>query len=1152
MKKILDYIGKTSYFKELSKKYDLNEELYITNTNDNISLLMLIYLFNKNDESLLIVTPNLYKAQKVYDSLSILLAEEQVSFYPQDEFITTEMLAMSKEFKFERINTIKKIIENNKSIIVTNTTGLLKYQLPLSKWEKAIIRLLKGDIVDIENLPKLLVSYGYKKELTVEKQGQFSLRGGIFDIFPLNSENPIRIDFFDDEVDSIRYFDVNTQRSTIKTNEAVIYPLYEFFYSDNELDIIKNKVDELKKKYNFSENSIIRIKNDLENLENHNEVEKLSRYISLLVDKPSTIVDYLGNKSVIYWDHKKIKENYDDIVRDITDWYDNTGDYPKLGFNLIKDMNYIYSSKSLYLDVFGDNKIRNKDKVINVRAKEAVLYNNNLHMAINDFKKYDKYTTLIVAFSSIKALKQFVDLVDDKVNYSIIGVNDKIQEKRVNFIVDENAISFELFDINTIVLTEENLFKRKELKKPRYKSSIKDAKKLTNVDELKKGDHIVHYDYGIGRFLGVVNMTLGKTTNDYIHIAYKGDDSLYIPIENIKLIQKYMGSEGMKPRLNKLGGAEWAKTKQKVRKKIKDIADKLIKLYAAREEAKGFAFSEDTDLQIEFEADFPYQETKDQLTAVEDIKKDMESTMPMDRLLCGDVGFGKTEVAMRAAFKAVLDNKQVAYLAPTTVLTRQHYYTFKDRFDKHGIRVELLNRFITKAKQRKIIEQIKLGNVDIVIGTHRILSKDIVFSDLGLLIIDEEQRFGVEHKEKIKEIKINVDVLSLSATPIPRTLQMAIMGVKSMSLLETPPANRYPIQTYVLERNDTITRDAIYRELARNGQIFYLYNKVEDIDLIANKIQRLVPEAKVCFAHGKMSRIKLENVIESFLDKEYDVLVSTTIIETGIDIPNANTLLIHDSDRLGLSQLYQIRGRVGRSDRIAYSYLMYKKNKQLTEEAVKRLKVIKEFTELGSGFKIAMRDLSIRGAGDILGSEQSGFMDSIGIDLYLEMLKDEIAIQRGEKVDPDEISTPKPTIKVQVNKYIDNNYVANDFIKIEIHRKIANIKSREDINSLIDELKDRFGVPSNEVILYMYEKLFEYLAIEKGIEKIRETKNNVSFILSKEHSTNINGQYLFMKANDISKFIRFTYRLEKLNIIIDTIKLDKHYLYYIVELLENM
>jgi transcription-repair coupling factor (superfamily II helicase) len=1110
-----------------------------------------MYLFNKNKESILIVTPNLYKAQKVYDNLSNLLKEDQLSFYPQDEFITTEMLAMSKEFKFERINTIKKIIEKKKSIIVTNTTGLLKYQLPISKWEKAILRVLKGDIVDLETLPKQLISHGYKRELTVEKQGEFSLRGGIFDVFPLNSENPIRIDFFDDEVDSIRYFDINTQRSTIKTKEAVIYPLYEFFYTDEELDIIKDKINLTIKNNSFNDNTLTRIQSDIENLENHNDIEKLSRYISVLVDKPETIVDYLGNNTVIYWDHKKIKDNYKDIVRDITDWYENTEDYPKIGFDLIKDMNYIYNSKSLYLDVFGDSKVKKQSNIINVRAKETTLYNNNIHMAISDFKKYDKYTTLIVAFNSDKTLKQFTDLIDEKINYSIIGRNDQIQEKRVNLIVEESAISFELFDINTILLNEENLFKRKELKKARYKSSIKDAKKLTNIEELKKGDHIVHYDHGIGRFLGVVNMTLGKHTNDYIHIAYKGDDSLYIPIENIKLIQKFVGSEGLNPRLNKLGGAEWAKTKQKVRKKIKDIADKLIKLYAAREEAKGFAFSKDTDLQIDFEADFPYQETPDQLSSIEDIKKDMESTMPMDRLLCGDVGYGKTEVALRAAFKAVLDNKQVAYLAPTTVLTRQHYYTFKDRLDKHGIKVELLNRFITKSKQRKILEQIKLGNVDIVIGTHRILSKDIKFSDLGLLIIDEEQRFGVEHKEKIKEIKINIDVLSLSATPIPRTLQMAIMGVKSMSLLETPPANRYPIQTYVLERNDTITRDAIYRELARDGQIFYLYNKVEDINIIANKIQRLVPEAKVCFAHGKMSRIKLENVIESFLDREFDVLVSTTIIETGIDIPNANTLLIHDSDRLGLSQLYQIRGRVGRSDRIAYSYLMYAKNKQLNEEAVKRLKVIKEFTELGSGFKIAIRDLSIRGAGDILGSEQSGFMDSIGIDLYLGMLKDEIAIQRGEKEDPEEISKT-PTIKVQVNKFIDDNYVANDFIKIEIHRKIANIQSKEDINSLIEELKDRFGIPSKEIILYMYEKLFEHLATSKGIEKVRETKNNITFILSKEHSSKINGEYLFMKANDISKFIRFTYRLDKLNIIIDTIKLDKHYLYYIVELLENM
>ncbi|MCK5388285.1 MAG: DEAD/DEAH box helicase, partial [Candidatus Izimaplasma sp.] len=598
------------------------------------------------------------------------------------------------------------------------------------------------------------------------------------------------------------------------------------------------------------------------------------------------------------------------------------------------------------------------------------------------------------------------------------------------------------------------------------------------------------------------------------------------------------------------GSADWAKTKQRVRKRIKDIADRLIKLYAAREEAKGFAFSEDIDLQTDFEAGFEYQETEDQIKAIEDVKKDMESTLPMDRLLCGDVGYGKTEVALRAAFKAVLDNKQVAYLAPTTVLTRQHYYTFKERLDQHGIRVELLNRFITKSKQKKILHDIRIGAVDIVIGTHRILSADMKFDDLGLLIIDEEQRFGVEHKEKIKEIKINIDVLSLSATPIPRTLQMAIMGVKSMSLLETPPANRYPIQTYVLERNDSIIRDAIERELARNGQTFYLYNRVDDINVIANKVQRLVPGARVCFAHGKMSRVALENVIEAFLDKQYDVLVSTTIIETGIDIPNANTLIIHDSDRLGLSQLYQIRGRVGRSDKIAYAYLMFKKHKQLNEEAVKRLKVIKEFTELGSGFKIAIRDLSIRGAGDILGTEQSGFMDSIGLDLYLEMLKDEIAIQRGEKEEPAE-ETKKP-IKLKVSKYIDSSYIDNDYIKIEMHRKISDIQSKKDIERLIEEFKDRFGIPSKEIIIYMYEKLFEYLALQKGVEKVRETKNNITFILTKEKSQEINGEYLFMKANDISKSIRFTYRLERINIIIDTIKLDRHYLYFIVDLLEAL
>ncbi len=1148
MKKILNYISKTPYFKDLLTKFNSNDELQITNTNDSISLLILLYLFNTNDKNILVVTPNLYRAQKVYDKLINFVNNDTLSFFPQDEFITTEMLAVSSEFKFERINTIKKVIENKKNLVITNTTGLLKYELPRKKWEEAILRLSKGSVVDIAILSKTLISYGYNRGLTVEKQGEFSLRGSILDIYPMTELKAIRVDFFDDEVDSIRYFDVNTQRSTVQTKKCNIYPVNEFFYSDKELNNIKIKIEDIIKNKGLSDKSINRISEDLFNLENRTDTDKLLRYLTFMDDSPETIIDYMNNQIIIYWDYKRIKENNQDILRDITDWYDTTDDYPSVGFDLIKDFNYVYSGKSLYLDVFGDGK--SSKEVINIKAKEPVIYNNNIHMAISDFIKYNRYTTVIIAFNKMKSLKKFIELIDEKVEYQIIGEKDNIQNKRINLIVQKEAINFELFNINTIVLTEDNLFKQKELKKAKFKSVIEDAKKLSSIDDLKKGDYVVHYDHGIGRFLGIETMTLGDNTNDYIFIKYRGDDSLYIPVENIKLIQKFIGSESLNPKLNKLGSADWAKTKQRVRKRIKDIADKLIKLYASREEAQGFAFSEDTDLQVDFEAGFPYQETEDQVKAIEDVKRDMESTMPMDRLLCGDVGYGKTEVALRAAFKAVLDNKQVAYLAPTTVLTRQHYYTFKERLDEHGIRVELLNRFITKSKQKKILHDIRIGAVDIVIGTHRILSKDMKFEDLGLLIIDEEQRFGVEHKEKIKEIKINIDVLSLSATPIPRTLQMAIMGVKSMSLLESPPANRYPIQTYVLERNDNIIRDAIERELARNGQIFYLYNRVEDINVVANKIQRLVPGARICFAHGKMNRIELENVIGSFIDKKFDVLVSTTIIETGIDIPNANTLLIHDSDRLGLSQLYQIRGRVGRSNRIAYAYLMFNKYKQLNEEAVKRLKVIKEFTELGSGFKIAIRDLSIRGAGDILGTEQSGFMDSVGLDLYLDMLKDEIAVQRGEK-DP-VIEEKQQPIKLRVNKYIDSNYIDNDFIKIEMHRKIANIKSKTDIEFLIDEFNDRFGLPSKEIILYMYEKLFEHLASLKGIEKVRETKNSVSFILTKEKSQDINGEYLFMKANDISKFIRFTYRLDRLNIIIDTIKLDRHYLYFIVELLEAL
>lgn len=1133
--------------KDLLTKIKDNNEYNVSNSNDEINTLILGSYFQSNKQPIIVVAPNIYKAQKVYEQLTNVIDADCLAFFPQDEFMTTEMLAMSTEFKLERMNTISKVLSNTPLIIVTNTTGYIKQLVPLKMWKKAIINLKTTQIIDQNTFVEELVNRGYQRSSIVDKEGEFSVRGSIVDIYPINLETPIRIDFFDDEIDTIREFDIESQRSTIKIKTVDVYPIYEFFYTNSMYASIEKQVVE--RSSDFDDKSKTRITEDLENLKQRNNIDNLYRYMSFVYDKTETISDYVGNHTVFFWDKKGVTENYENVIFDVSEWIQSTGDYPKLGFELIRDMDHVFNNKEINFHVFGD-KLLSQDKV-DVRSKEITSYHSNLELLVHDLKKYHRFTTTIITFKDDKKRRDFIKLIDERVPYVLVGKNDEVHPKKLNLVVSTFDNSVEFFSINTIFLSERQLFEKKKTKSKRFKSEFKDTKKISHIEELKKGDLIVHYEHGIGRFLGVKEMTLGDRTNDYVHISYKGDDSLYIPVESIHLIQKYVGTEGSKPKIHRLGSTAWAKTKQRVRKKVKNIADKLIKLYAEREQAKGFAFSEDTELLDTFEKDFPYTETQDQLKAIEDVKRDMEQPVPMDRLLCGDVGYGKTEVAMRAAFKAVLDNKQVAYLAPTTVLSRQHYYTFKERFDQYGIKIGLLNRFVTKSVQNDVLNKASVGDVDIVIGTHRLLSKDMVFNDLGLLIIDEEQRFGVEHKEIIKEMKVNIDVLSLSATPIPRTLQMAIMGVKNMSLLETPPLNRYPIQTYVMERNDSVIRDAIQREMARNGQVFYLYNRVDSIETITYRIRRLCPDARVVFAHGKMSRLKLEDVISSFLDGEYDVLVSTTIIETGIDIPNANTLLVHDADRLGLAQLYQLRGRVGRSNRIAYAYLMYKKNKTLTDEATKRLKVIKEFTELGSGFKIAMRDLSIRGAGDVLGTEQSGFMDSVGIDLFLDMLKEEInERQTGETVDKG--TSKSSSIRLQVDKFIDSNYIQNDYIKIEMHKKIAKIKSKNDIEQLIEEFTDRFGKPSETIILYMYEKYFQYMANQKGIEKVRETKTNITFTLDQKHTQNLNRDLIFGKANEISPYIRFSYHINKLNIIIDTVKLSNHYLYTIVDLLENM
>jgi transcription-repair coupling factor (superfamily II helicase) len=719
-----------------------------------------------------------------------------------------------------------------------------------------------------------------------------------------------------------------------------------------------------------------------------------------------------------------------------------------------------------------------------------------------------------------------------------VNYNFKLSEEPGVHIIDLASFgAFQMKYDKVWILDESQLFTYRTRPAIRYRSVLNQASKIRRVEDLTPGDFVVHYDYGIGQYMGLKTMELSGEKRDYLHIIYLNEEALYVPMDQIDMVLKYSSHDGMHPKLSKLGGKQWSKTKAQVRMRIKDLSDRLIALYAQRQQSIGIKYAEDNEMQRQFERDFMYETTSDQQRAIVDTKHDMQMERPMDRLICGDVGFGKTEVALRAAFKAVLNQKQVLYLVPTTVLARQHYYTFKERFEKYGANVALLSRFVTPKKQKETIENLKKGFVDVVIGTHRLLSGDVKFKDLGLLIIDEEQRFGVEHKEKIREIKVNVDTLTLSATPIPRTLQMSMMGLKDLSMIETPPRNRYPVQTYVVERQEALVKEAIMREISRGGQVFYLFNKVQGIEGMVHRLEKLVPEAKIAHAHGKMNRDQLENVLSDFIDHRFDVLVSTTIIETGVDIPNTNTLIIHDADQLGLSQLYQIRGRVGRSDRIAYAYLLYDQHKNMNDEAKKRLSAIQDFTALGSGFKIAMRDLSIRGAGDILGSEQSGFIDSVGIELYMKLLEEAVtgvSLERPKDTQIDE---------VYAARHVDPDYVSQDSVRIEIHKRIAELNHIKDVEDLKSELTDRFGELDADLLLYMYEKLFKKLSSKIGAHKTIVESNQVTLVLTMEASQKIDGKKLFEKANAFTSMVRLGYLKGHVHITLVTKHENNHWLY---------
>jgi len=1064
--------------------------------------LKVIYIkefYEKSNESFLVVTSSLYEANKFYQSL--LEYTDNILLFPMDDFLTSEAIATSPELKITRLETITELQTKNKFIVVTNLMGALRF-LPSEKlFSSRKIKLKVGQEYEIKKLVSNLFDLGYEKSITVNKTGDIATRGFVVDIFPISASNPIRIEFWGNEIDSIREFDIDNQLTISKVDEVEINSITEFL-TDAEID-----------KFGIP----------------HRMLYKYENVYSIL--------DFV-NGNVIFNDYYQLEASYNSLLEEMHNY--------SISENYNSDTVYMHDLNSLkynnvkYFNEFDNSKNFNNHtnyetyeiESLNISRDEI---NKRLSMYLN---KYDK---VYLCVSNLKNASKIEIMLENK-NIILTDENNYISNK-INMIVRKINKGF-IFNSN-VYISDNDIFSKQI--DSHYKTKFKLGTKIRDISKLNIGDYVVHSMHGIGKYVGIKSLEKNGFKKDYLLINYRDNDKLYIPVEKIDMISKYSSKEGYQPKLNKLGSIEWEKTKLKARKKIEDIAAELLKLYALREAIHGYSYPNDSEEQIEFEREFSYTETSDQLKVIEEIKKDMQRTSPMDRLLCGDVGYGKTEVAFRAIFKAILGNKQTAILCPTTILSNQHYKNALERFKSFPINIELLNRFVTPRKVKEILVKLKDGKIDLLIGTHRILSNDVVFKDLGLLVIDEEQRFGVKHKEKIKSYKNNIDVLTLSATPIPRTLQMSMSGLRSLSLIETPPVDRYPIQTYVLAENKQIIKDAIYKELSRKGQCFILFNNIEQMRAKEKEISSLVPDAKIICAHGKMGKTELEEIMYDFTEGAYDILLCTTIIETGIDIPNVNTLIIYDADHFGLSQLYQIRGRVGRSNKIAYCYLMYNKQKVLSEIAIKRLNAIKEFTELGSGFAIAMRDLSIRGAGDILGSEQAGFIDTIGIELFMQMLDDEINKLKGIKVDEEEEES-QPLIEVATS--IDDNYVAEEELKIEIHKKINSINSKEKLLSIKSELEDRFGTLSEDIIIYMYEEWFEKLASKLNINKIKQGKNFIEITIQEQTLRLLDGQELFIGANRISRMFRFSMKNKCLIITLDIVKLDKHFVYYLIDLFE--
>ena len=1064
-------------------------------------------IYNKNKKDILILTNSLYEANIYYSSLSKL--NDNVYLFPMDDFLTSESIAISPELKSIRISTLNAITNSKNNIIITNLMGFLRY-LPTKKlWQDSIIKLNKNQDINKEELYKKLVSIGYENDTLVNKTGEVANRGYIIDIFPINTENPIRIEFWGDTIESIRYFDIESQRSLEEIDNCEITPYSEFI---NEKGI--------------------------------EEIDDKQKYLSTVVDEVSSIISYLDNPILIYKDYNQLKNSYLNLRNEILEYGKSKDEI--YDTNYMHDFYELKSDNNIYLLTI-DNILDNikVSKKYEFSSKLPDKFNSNFSY-LNEYLEKSLYNKkqIIICLNDenkIKNIQKYLTIP------FLVTTIDNLSTDKIN-IINENID--EGFEIDKyVVLCENELFKVRN-KDINYKNKFKYGTKIKDLENLKIGDYVVHSNHGIGMYTGIKTLNKNGNKKDYLEVVYKDNDKLYIPVEKIELISKYSSNEGVVPKMNKLGSTEWQKTKLRIRNKVKDIAGSLLKIQAERQMQKGFAFKKDEEEENLFDNEFKYEPTVDQFIAIDRIKKSMEKENPMDMLLCGDVGYGKTEVAFRSIFKAVNSGKQVAYLCPTTILSSQQYKSAVERFSSFGVTIGLLNRFTTPKEARELKEKLSTGKIDIIFGTHRLLSNDIKFKDLGLLVIDEEQRFGVAHKEKIKEYKSTIDVLTLSATPIPRTLQMSLVGIRELALIETPPVNRYPVQTYVIEESPQIIREAIYKEMSRKGQIFILFNSVEHIEEKLFEIQKIVPEAKIRIAHGRMSKNEIEDTMMSFINNEFDILLCTTIIETGIDIPNVNTLIIYDADRFGLSQLYQIRGRVGRSNKIAYAYLMYAPNKTLNEIAVKRLNVIKEFTNLGSGFQIAMRDLSIRGAGDILGSEQAGFIDTVGYELYVKILNEEVNKLKGIKTKEEIREEEKPLVEVE--NHIKDEYVKDEELKIELHKKINEIETKEQLESIKKEIEDRFGKIDEELEIYMYSELFENRARKLNITNIKQTNLYIEIMFTEEDIKKMNVDSLFMNVSLISTNFKFEYKNDKLYIKLLFHNLDKHFIYYLNKLIDEI